>query len=161
MSNRLIAYTVMFALVLFILVFPSNRTKGKAAVENLGGAVGQAWEKAGDSWEKWRPAVIAPMAGQGADLSHSSSIGSSKTSGAVRQRPNLHEDPTKTTRCLRSFDGQKNVVQYAIMIDAGSTGSRVHVYKVSRESYEVGSGRAMSLIFVPLTLSVQLLRRFP
>ena len=34
-----------------------------------------------------------------------------------------------TDRCERSYSKDKPIVQYVLMIDAGSTGSRIHVYK--------------------------------
>ena len=38
-------------------------------------------------------------------------------------------DPTKTTYCTIPHSHDQPLVQYALMIDAGSTGSRIHIYK--------------------------------
>ncbi|KAF8685769.1 GDA1/CD39 (nucleoside phosphatase) family [Rhizoctonia solani] len=38
-------------------------------------------------------------------------------------------DPTKTAYCTSPYSPDKKLVQFALMIDAGSTGSRIHVYK--------------------------------
>lgn len=38
-------------------------------------------------------------------------------------------DPLKTVYCFRPYSSDARLVQYALMIDAGSTGSRIHIYK--------------------------------
>jgi guanosine-diphosphatase len=54
------------------------------------------------------------------------------SSGAHTPRPSSHEsdpDPSKTVFCTAPHDSSSPLVQYALMIDAGSTGSRIHIYK--------------------------------
>jgi guanosine-diphosphatase len=47
--------------------------------------------------------------------------------------PNSGQSPTDssygTEKCSKSYSKDKPIVQYVLMIDAGSTGSRIHVYK--------------------------------
>lgn len=54
------------------------------------------------------------------------------TSPAGHQGPTSFEsdsNPASTTYCSSSFNEARPIVQFALTIDAGSTGSRIHVYK--------------------------------
>ncbi|SPQ21874.1 0ebdeee9-97d4-4227-966b-8a7c61bd86ac [Thermothielavioides terrestris] len=65
----------------------------------------------------------------GVDLYH----GVSSDLGNKAQGPSQGQMPADssygTDRCTKSFSKDKPIVQYVLMIDAGSTGSRIHVYK--------------------------------
>lgn len=43
--------------------------------------------------------------------------------------PATDPDPSKTVYCTAPYKAGVPIVQYALMIDAGSTGSRIHIYK--------------------------------
>ncbi|KAK7000492.1 nucleoside phosphatase family-domain-containing protein [Favolaschia claudopus] len=53
------------------------------------------------------------------------------TDGTVAHPDSLETDPdpSATTHCTKPHSSASRLVQYALMLDAGSTGSRIHIYK--------------------------------
>jgi guanosine-diphosphatase len=66
------------------------------------------------------------------DLAASSPPTTNNNSNSSPQHPTTFDtdpDPSKTTHCTTPPNPSLPLVQYALMIDAGSTGSRIHIYK--------------------------------
>ncbi len=57
-------------------------------------------------------------------------IGSSASQGQSQSQGQGPSDPALAAKsCVKPFSKDKPLVQYVLMVDAGSTGSRIHVYK--------------------------------
>ncbi|KAM3504427.1 hypothetical protein MY11210_008357 [Beauveria gryllotalpidicola] len=66
----------------------------------------------------------------GSDSSSSSDATKAPVAGSDSAGTHDSSDPAySTNKCSKSYSKDKPLVQYVLMIDAGSTGSRIHVYK--------------------------------
>lgn len=78
------------------------------------------------------PPAAAPVANVPA-ASNKDVASNKDTAAAGNGAPNSGQSPTDssygTDKCSKSYSKDKPIVQYVLMIDAGSTGSRIHVYK--------------------------------
>jgi guanosine-diphosphatase len=73
--------------------------------------------------------VTGPDSGSGTNKGSGNNDAPATTPKTFPSSPETDPDPLKTVHCSTKHASAKNIVQYALMIDAGSTGSRIHIYK--------------------------------
>ncbi|KAH8664071.1 nucleoside phosphatase family-domain-containing protein [Xylariales sp. PMI_506] len=101
-----------------------NRQNGRFLEKLQGGTMNQAQKT---RWLKTTAIVVFLvflfyyLSPKGVDIYQGSA---STTNGQVPS-----DSTYGTDKCTKSFSKDKPIVQYVLMIDAGSTGSRIHVYK--------------------------------
>ncbi|ESK87621.1 nucleoside diphosphatase gda1 [Moniliophthora roreri MCA 2997] len=98
-------------------------------------------EKLSTPWSTWDdskvegPPTYNPAVPNNQHMGHDDDTEPLPPSGST-SKPHGHPtsfeedtDPSKTTYCTSPHSSASRLVQWALMIDAGSTGSRIHIYK--------------------------------
>ncbi|KAG8862498.1 Guanosine-diphosphatase [Tulasnella sp. 330] len=78
---------------------------------------------------KQPPTHYYPSAADDEDEDAAGAVAPPLTISNAPHSPETDPDPLKTVHCFTSFKPTSPIVQYALMLDAGSTGSRIHIYK--------------------------------
>ena len=84
------------------------------------------------------PGVVTSPSLPTIDPPHSDDVEMAPPSSARPTSPATDPDLSKTVYCTKPYKAGTPIVQYALMIDAGSTGSRIHIYKFNNCGASVG-----------------------
>ncbi|WBW72137.1 Golgi nucleoside-diphosphatase Gda1 [Schizosaccharomyces osmophilus] len=130
-NRRRLVFVCLSLFLVFYFVWHGYSLDTSSGIRESPSVLGQETKSSITSEELNTPTSTLPSQTDQPELIPSTIIssGTATTSSEIAVPSAVSLATNQAQGCSDSFDGKKPITQYVIMIDAGSTGSRVHVYQ--------------------------------